>query len=385
MAITVVMQSSHATLVLIITALATAQITYENALALSIGANVGTTITAILGSLSANIAGKRLAGAHLIFNVFTAVVAIIFIKYLLVSVDWIGDYLKLASDNYTLRLAIFHTLFNVIGVVLMAPFIQPLVRLLEWALPEKQLELKTPKYLSDSVLESSQATLAAVRSESVRLFDLSIKVLANGIGLRKKELTETVTKTSLVEHTKPLEDKDINDDYENRIKHIYSAIVEFVANAREKFSGKYGKAMHNYSSAVQELAQAIKEIKHMQKNLFRFIKSNNEDIKQEYNKLRWLIISTIREIDLIQNQDTRAQRKQMFDDGFNKVEKHGQQMVKNIENLIRSQAITAEMGTSLITDSEYCHRACVNLIQMAKKLFIKKININPEDGEFISL
>ena len=46
---TVVMQSSHATLVLTITALAAGQITYENALALAIGANVGTTITAILG------------------------------------------------------------------------------------------------------------------------------------------------------------------------------------------------------------------------------------------------------------------------------------------------------------------------------------------------
>ena len=54
-AATVVMQSSHATLVLIITALAAGQITYENALALAIGANIGTTITAILGSLGSNV------------------------------------------------------------------------------------------------------------------------------------------------------------------------------------------------------------------------------------------------------------------------------------------------------------------------------------------
>ncbi len=69
---TVVMQSSHATLVLIITALAAGQITYENALALAIGANVGTTITAVLGAMSANEQGKRLAGAHLIFNLVPA-------------------------------------------------------------------------------------------------------------------------------------------------------------------------------------------------------------------------------------------------------------------------------------------------------------------------
>ncbi len=50
-AATVIMQSSHATLVLILAALASQQISYENALALAIGSNVGTTITAIIGSL----------------------------------------------------------------------------------------------------------------------------------------------------------------------------------------------------------------------------------------------------------------------------------------------------------------------------------------------
>ena len=52
---TVIMQSSHATLVIIITALAAGQITYENGLGLAIGANIGTTITAILGALSSNV------------------------------------------------------------------------------------------------------------------------------------------------------------------------------------------------------------------------------------------------------------------------------------------------------------------------------------------
>ena len=77
--ITTILQSSSATLALILTALAAGQIEYENALALAIGANIGTTITAILGSLTANVAGKRLAGAHLVFNFATGIVAVVFI------------------------------------------------------------------------------------------------------------------------------------------------------------------------------------------------------------------------------------------------------------------------------------------------------------------
>ena len=59
------------------------QLSYENALAVSIGSNVGTTVTAILGAISANAEGKRLAVAHLAFNVITALLAIILIEPLI--------------------------------------------------------------------------------------------------------------------------------------------------------------------------------------------------------------------------------------------------------------------------------------------------------------
>ncbi len=65
------MQSSHATIILVIAALATGQVTYENALALVIGANVGTTITAVLGSLTSNLNGRRLAIADVLFKATT--------------------------------------------------------------------------------------------------------------------------------------------------------------------------------------------------------------------------------------------------------------------------------------------------------------------------
>ena len=88
---TVVMQSSHATLILTITALAAGQVSYENALALAIGSNIGTTITAILGALGANIAGKRLAGAHLIFNAVTGLLALIFIRQFMAAVNAVAN------------------------------------------------------------------------------------------------------------------------------------------------------------------------------------------------------------------------------------------------------------------------------------------------------
>src|SRR5690554_1212160 len=109
---TVVMQSSHASLVLVITALAAGQVTYENALALSINANVGTTITALLGALGANVQGRRLAAAHLVFNVTTGLIALMFIDGFARVVEIGAGWLGIAADDWTLKLALFHTLFN---------------------------------------------------------------------------------------------------------------------------------------------------------------------------------------------------------------------------------------------------------------------------------
>ncbi|MCB1582940.1 MAG: Na/Pi cotransporter family protein [Xanthomonadales bacterium] len=367
---TVVMQSSHATLVLIITALASGQISYENALALSIGANVGTTVTAIIGSISANIDGKRLAVAHLIFNLITALVAIFSMKLLLLSVEWLGDFLQLSADNYTLRLAIFHTMFNLLGIILVTPFIKLMIRFLYWVLPEKQIGIKLPKFLNQAVLESEQATVMAVHQESIRLYDLSLKVIANGLGFKKPELLEKVTKANISQYNKPLENKDINEAYASRIKQVFSSIVEFVVIAREKISGKHAKSLQIHSRAVRELALAIKAVKHLQKNLNKQIKGSHIEVQYLYNQLRWLIVETVRKIEktrLIESsEETSAILKALKKANERKIKN----IIKEVESSIRKQLITAQNSTSLITDTEYTHRACNLLVDVAKKLFI---------------
>lgn len=132
---TVIMQSSHASLVLTITALSAGQVGYENALALAIGSNVGTTVSAVIGALGANIQGRRLAAAHVIFNVVTGAVAIVFIEQLLAAVEFISSRTAISAENYTLKLAVFHSLFNTLGLVLMLPFTKPLADWLPRALP----------------------------------------------------------------------------------------------------------------------------------------------------------------------------------------------------------------------------------------------------------
>ena len=96
---TVVIQSSAATLAIIITALSAGSIIYINAIALVIGANVGTTFTAILASLASNENGKRVAFAHFTFNIITATIITVFIYQFQDLVDYLAPYLGISEDN----------------------------------------------------------------------------------------------------------------------------------------------------------------------------------------------------------------------------------------------------------------------------------------------
>ncbi|WVM90891.1 Na/Pi symporter [Halopseudomonas pachastrellae] len=99
------MQSSHATLMITLAALASGQLDYHNALAMAVGANLGTTVTALIAALGANNAGRQ-AAAHILFNLLTALVALSVLPLLAGLVDQLADGLGIDATAYTLKLAL---------------------------------------------------------------------------------------------------------------------------------------------------------------------------------------------------------------------------------------------------------------------------------------
>jgi phosphate:Na+ symporter len=232
MAATVIMQSSHATLVLILTGLAAGQITYENALALAIGANIGTTITAIIGSMSSNYQGKRLAAAHLIFNVITGAIAIALISQLIWVVDGIASRVGIAADDYALKLAVFHTVFNFIGVTVMLPFVPKLVSFLQRAIPKAIEEVVGPKYINDTAFGFPETLLEAVRQETMHLYENAFEILAHGLNLRRSVILSDQDLDEHVKNDSTVMEFDLDSMYTNKVKSLYAAILEFISRPK---------------------------------------------------------------------------------------------------------------------------------------------------------
>jgi phosphate:Na+ symporter len=368
---TVIIQSSGAAMVLIITALAAGQISYENSLALAIGTNIGTTMTAILGSLSANIKGKRLAGAHLIFNLFTSIIAIVFIEQFVLSVDWICQQVNIAANDYTLKLATFHTLFNVVGIVIMLPIINPMARMLERVLVDKAGAVDTANFLMESALDYPDTAVQAVRSETIHLYDNVVHIILKTIGLHQRDVFTHQSISDIVKHYKKLPEYDLDDAYARHFKGIYSSIIEFISQARFTWEMEQSGRLYWLREANLKLAESLKGVKHLQKNLQKSNTSPNVFIKQEYDKVRCDIALLIREIEKFKRNETVDELPLLSQDMLKaQLKEQNQQMMERIEVLIRERKIPAAMGTSLMNDSAYVYDIQANLISMANTVFI---------------
>ncbi len=382
---TVVMQSSHATIILVIAALAAGQITYENALALTIGANIGTTITAIIGSLSSNIDGKRLAGAHFIFNVTTAVIAVILINPIIALVGSISDVLGISADNYTLRLAVFDSFFKIMGVIIFTPFTRKLVYFLEHTVKSAQtdaqnIHVSKNKYLNHSVLELPQTAMKALIQETQHLYDNASEIIAHGLNLKQHNILSDMPIEAVIRDNYDDEPIDIDLFYQYKIKNLYGEIIDFSTKAQAGMNENDIKLLYKVKLANRDIVEAVKDTKHLQKNLKKYLSSPNSHIREEYENIRKNITQLLRDIHdiaTIQEEDLIVVRLSSI-----KVDMQKNDVIANggLDKLIRGDLISNEMATSLMNDSSYANDISKNLISMAEIIF----TINNEDIRSLS-
>ncbi len=364
--ITAIMQSSHATLLIIIAALATGQVTYENALALAIGANLGSAITTAIGGMAANLDGKRLALAHVIFNVITAIVAVVFISEFIFVVDALGNVLNISDQNYLLKLALFHTLFNVLGVILLLPFIKQLEALLV-RLVQKSTHTNSdaPQYLYDNALQTPQTAVLAVRREIEHLFDNVCGLIAHGISIRRSVLDSDEALETAVKYTSRIMPLDIDDVYENKIKNLHSEIVGFIAQAHMQESTQQAtEALYALRQASRDLVEAVKDMKHLHKNLSRYGLSQQLATREPYDAMRLHLAQLLRTLHrLVKSSDDDPEMlRQVIANLRVSIQTSGTQLIDNVDHLLHAHLIRPEVVTSMMNDETYMMDITHNLI-----------------------
>lgn len=163
--LTALMHSSSAALAIVLTASAGGVLPFENAAAAVIGANMGTTSTAVIASIGATANAKRAAAIHVVFNFSTALVAVLLFPVLIALVHVTSRVFGMSGGAPT-ELALFHSLFNLLGVVLLWPFTPRLVAALESRF--KEADAARPRYLDRNVVATPALAVDALALELAR-------------------------------------------------------------------------------------------------------------------------------------------------------------------------------------------------------------------------
>lgn len=251
--LTIVLQSSSATMALTLVMCNNGWIPFEMGAALVMGENIGTTITANLAAAVANISGKRAARAHSVFNLFGVVwVLILFYPFInLVSKIIVG----LGADNPLIpgadsssilyAVAMVHTLFNITNTLLLVWFIPQIVKIVTYLVPNNsdEEEVFRLEYIQGGMLSTAELSLEQAKNEIVHYANLCKKQYGYA-----REAINTKDSEAFDELYKKLE------HYEQVADNIELEIATYLTNVSEgELSEESGKRLHTMYKIISEL------------------------------------------------------------------------------------------------------------------------------------
>jgi len=198
---TVVLQSSSAAVATTLTALHSGALQLEQAALLVIGQNMGTTVKSALAAVGAAVPARRTAVAHILFNVFTGVVALLILPgFLAAERHLLGG---IGVDDPAVVLAGFHTAFNLLGVLLLLPVVHHFARLVERLVPERVPSLT--RHLDRSLLEVPTVAVEAARRASLDLGSLvvsRVRAILQGVAGGRELEDESATVSEALARTR---------------------------------------------------------------------------------------------------------------------------------------------------------------------------------------
>jgi phosphate:Na+ symporter len=291
-AFTGIIQSSAATTGILIAMASQGLVSLEAAIAVTLGANIGTCATALLAAIGKPREAVRAAVVHTLFNVAGVIIWIGFVSELANLARAISPTYESMTGSarsaaeMPRQIANVHTFFNVVNTALFIGFTTQFTRLVEWLVPDRALEdiAESPRFIDDQLLVTPSIALDAARREIVRLgvsvtemLRGAIPVATSGTRVRLDQLSAMdrpidVSHRQIIGYLRSISLRDLSSDQSDRLmgliriandlEHIGDQIgINLVTSAKKRLdenvviSPRTAKAIGNLHSHVVEALQ----------------------------------------------------------------------------------------------------------------------------------
>jgi phosphate:Na+ symporter len=287
--ITIVIQSSSATMALTLVMCNNGWVSFDLAAAMVLGENIGTTITANIAAAVANISAKRAARAHLIFNLF-GVLWMLFVFHIFtatignVIVDLGGDSPYNNPESVPIALSIFHSSFNIINTLLLVFFTPFIVKVVTRLVPQREPEEEEFRlqHIGIGLLSTAELSLLQAKKEIVTYAKRTYKMY----GFLKDLFAETNDKNFKDIYDRIEKYEDISDRVEVEIA---TYLTKVSSHGLSEESSRRLQAMFKIISDIESISDSNYTLA---KTLRRKRKANiwfNQDIRDNLNHMFTLV------------------------------------------------------------------------------------------------
>lgn len=296
--LTVIVQSSSAAMTLTLTLLAKDIIPLEVGAAMVLGENIGTTITANLAALIANVHAKRAARAHFIFNIFGVIwmilafplflnlVEVLWEPFQLQMEDWGINLAKEGSEfsvEHTYQLSLFHTMFNLINTGLLIWFVPFIAKAVIKMVPSKgDDEEYHLEFIGRGITQTPELSLLEAKKEIAKFG----KIVRKQVGFVNDLMEEKERKAQAKLIEKVAKYEEITDRIEVEVVNYLTQLakLELSADSSAKVRGMMN--MVNDMESIGDIAyQMSKNIESKLKSKIWFSQEQRDSLKNLYNAL----------------------------------------------------------------------------------------------------
>ncbi|MDA9983401.1 Na/Pi cotransporter family protein, partial [Gammaproteobacteria bacterium] len=215
--------------------------------------------------------------------------------------------------------------------------------------------------------------------------DAAFELMAHGMNLHRTQILESEDLKKTIDEDREIIDFDMESLYENKVKVLYSAIIDFISRSQAHLPSVFSEELFRFRQTASDIVQSVKEIKHLRKNVTKYMVSDNKYIRAEYNKIRYLLASILREIYRLREMDEEELVSLGLDEFKVAIEQSHAELNASLDRLLREQLITPFMATSLMNDYNYAEATAWNLLNSAQAMLASHDVLVAETEEEITL
>jgi len=367
--LTTILQSSSATVGITMALAMEGLLGFEASVALILGENIGTTITAQLASMGTNVNARRTANAHTLFNVIGVLLIILFFPLFLQLVEWLTSSLLGIGPpdlvvggekpNIARYIANSHTMFNLVSAIFFLLILPYLVKAAIWLTPHKKEEedldeLRHIKYLDTKFIDMPSAAIGQARAEIVRMGE-AVQVMYDDVikSFKERKLKE-LSKWEKRE-----------DDLDNLLREITQFLVHVVQKRISPEESKEISSLMRMANNLERIGDAIENIAHLSEELIEeglyFSEGALRDHELISNEVRRFLDIVV---EGIKNEDKQImQLAQKLEDNIDRMR---EEMKSNHIMRLRSTACAVDPGlffVDTLTAFEKIGDFCYNIVQ----------------------